>query len=302
MNLIKAMTLLFIFLLSNQNALARDGYTPMPGDGEDCIVPLDSSLSWDEQFSIEYLENMPDANWYWPALAGVATLLSLAIGTVPGPLVCCLQSKFLSCLFTSTFGGIASAICTFFSVAGTCVLGDSSYKKSQEKQRHLNIAQLIKDAYEIQGNSNPQNSIQFYLADYQNRYPTNEESLSLLAEKIRIANEAGLFVPADAFAHYDDRLSSYKDCRDAPNIHALFSLHDSVGKLFGANPQSAVDQLVLMSKEDLEVKRTAFRSGLEKWNQIITNYLSQIENAQKKRQEVQKVGGECGAGFVLNQV
>jgi len=278
---------LMIFSLASLKVLATD-YEQIPLVNDDCAVTLDPGPTNQGQSSIYYLENMPGPSWFWPKLTGLATLVPLAVAVVPGPVICKFVAGAVACTLGSAILGTNGAFFTIAGVIGTGILCYNPWKEIQKNKQHLAIAELINDAYKFQSSLDPENTIYTYLRNYQARFATDAQSAKQLAEKIILANEAGLFAPVDAFMgqfmnQEVDGFEAYANYQDAPQKNAIF--HGLIlGQFFGKEPQQIIDELMLMEKEDLENKKSALHRAIEKWSTDVKEYLANVKAAQKQRQ------------------
>jgi hypothetical protein len=273
------------FLFTCLQVFSAD-YMPMETNSEDTVPQLEDCSTSYAQCSINYLKNMPDANWFWPKVTAAATFLSLPLGIIPGSVVCTMVDGFTPCFQVTVTTVLLSASGLGAGIIGTCHLLNFQSKKAAIKENYLNIAKLIENAYAFDSQS--ENVIASYLENYQLHCPTNEHTPKDLAEKIRLANEAGLFVPIDAYSAnlINKDFESLKTCEDAPKIHNIFG-NSFLGTYFGYEPQGIVNSLIPMTKEQLELRKSKFLADIEKWKTEVEEYLQSVKIVQEKRSAAQ---------------
>jgi len=276
-------------LLDNDTVIEMPYYSKIPDYShlmdDDTVVELDpSARSEAGRISIEYLEAMPPVVSWTGKIAWGVSLFSLAIGIVPSAVVCAVLgviTKDSPCIVLALTLGI---IGTYFGIAATGTLCCIAYYKARTNENRVLMAQCIRDSYALKNNEQ-KDSLDAYLADYQDRYGLNNATPKDLAQKIVLANEAGLFAPIEAFLSKLE-LGDYVKFQDAPKIRSYYKNFTTLkpGVLADEKIQWVVDQLMVIDVNTLSRQRTTLNAVIKKWNADVNEYCQAVEKAISERQ------------------
>lgn len=273
-------SLMFILILSN--------YTWASDLSEviDCALDLESYTEQIANYSRQTLENSPDASFCKSYTAATWAGLSLAVW-VGASLGVCLGTDSQSGCLATIFAG------EFFCL-GSCMVGTIIATKSRSgaedikkvKRVHARLAALIKDALEIeQGTLENSLIIKEYLAKYQSRSITDEHTVKILAQKIKLAAELGYFISLDSLSLFkDESLVPYSQFEDIPQIRTVLGQHAlKMGSFLILEPQQVIEQLIKTPLDELVSSRELFRKDLDKWKTEVEVFVTKAKKQLEKR-------------------